>query len=242
MASLSSNVQMQINHPINHATCPRKSPNVDDFYEGIPNGTIIDVLSSDGAWAYINYGSITGYVRCKYLSPMTVQTVDSRTIKPSNGKGASVFPVLKTYKKNGNVVNNVLLLGKEKGGQYAGTYSLFGGKANKGEAMKQTAIREFHEEMGNKTIGKYYDCQGSPFAFHQTHIELICLKDGFSISKSFKTNNEMSHANWFPIENILKSTANGQKSYLVMDVNGKCHSISSYAHGVTIAMKSHNIF
>ena len=240
MASFQNKVHMKIHHPVNPVTCPRKNPNGDDFYAGIPNGTIIDVLDSDGTWAYINYKSITGYVRCKYLS--SIQTVDSRTIKPSNGKGASVFAVLKTYKKNGNVVNNVLLLGKEKGGQYAGTYSLFGGKANNGEAMKQTAIREFHEEIGNKRIGKYYDCQGSPFAFNQTHIELICLKNGFSISKSFKSNNEMSHANWFPIENILKSTANGQKSYFVMDVNGKYHSISSYAHGVTIAMKSHNIF
>ena len=248
MASFTA--QMVIKHPKNPVTNVRHMPNVDIFGDIIPNSSIVNVISYDGTWALVNWNIVTGYVRCKYLNhtqPAKTNKVYNPTKNPPNGKGASVFPILKSY--NGRY-NNCLLLGEEKGGVYKDSYNLFGGKIErkKDKSLKETAIREFCEEMGNNEIVKKFKCNGSPFAFNGTYIEHITLNPGFSTTKLFKSNNEMSNAKWFPIENIISSCTNGKKTkngkeiYIAKDVHNNYHDISSYARGVAIEMRKHGYY
>lgn len=73
-------------------------------------------------------------------------------ITNQGGKGGVAVACLNYYKKNG-VNKRVIVLGKEKGGTYAGKYNVCSGKFNQGETcFLETLARELYEEFKYTTM------------------------------------------------------------------------------------------
>lgn len=181
---------------------------------------------------------------------------DFRTIKPPNGKGASVLiHSLRRDKDNIKRPTDKIcfLLGKEKYGKYQGLFNLFGGhfesEGDKKDLNERglpdlhlTVKRELSEEFSEKIL-EWINWCGSPWAFNQTYIEFAWIHYKFDINLSFRENDEMSEAQWFPIDNIFKAVkSGGNKSYLVEDIDGNIRDVSLYAHGVITAAKVNEHF
>lgn len=166
---------------------------------------------------------------------------DFRTIKKPNNRGASNLIYSQRFVKKTDM-NQVLciLLGLEKYGKYENRFNLFGGKfeEEKGDRdIHDTAVRELKEEYGPVILKRIIWC-GSPWAFNMSAIEFCYLKSDFDISKSFRENDEMREAGWFPVNNILMGIKKGtgkDQCWIVKDINGDEKPISLYASGVVNA-------
>ena len=99
--------------------------------------------------AYLKIAIITSIAIPNMLFGMAGQTLSSWWSKPG-AKAAFVLP----YYVNARNKNTYYLVGRETGGQDKGTFSAFGGKANRGEKHPGgTAGREFFEEANLGRLG-----------------------------------------------------------------------------------------
>lgn len=170
--------------------------------------------------------------------------VDHRTQLKANGKGASsiIWSLRRVQGEDGRFTGKrslCILLGLEKHGKYSGKYNLFGGHFEdyKDKSLKDTVVRELSEEYSSRIL-EWVDWYGSPWAFNQSHIEIGSVSSNFSILKSFRENDEMKDARWFPVDNILKSRyITSSKKYYSTDIRGKNEfEITIYAQGVVKAL------
>jgi len=169
--------------------------------------------------------------------------IDNRTQLNPNGKGASsiIWSLRRVQGEDGRFTGKrslCILLGLEKYGKYSGKYNLFGGHfENIDRNLKDTVVRELSEEFSPRIID-WVQWFGSPWAFNQSYIEIGSVSSNFSISKSFRENDEIKDARWFPVDNILKSRyINEDKLYYTSDLRGKEEfEITIYAQGVLKAL------
>ena len=170
--------------------------------------------------------------------------IDNRTQLNPNGKGASsiIWSLRRVQGEDGRFTGKrslCILLGLEKYGKYSGKYNLFGGHFEdiKDNNLKDTVVRELSEEFSPRIID-WVQWFGSPWAFNQSYIEIGSVSSNFSISKSFRENDEIKDARWFPVDNILKSRyINEDKLYYTSDLRGKEEfEITIYAQGVLKAL------
>ena len=140
-----------------------------------------------------------------------------------NCKGVGAVFILPEYKKNGNKLNNVTLLGREVSGQYANKYNLCGGKMDpKDNGCFISAIRrEIKEELkinlnNPDEFDKIFRCSRGIrcFEIRKTLIFVGILPKGFSKTpiKLQMRNDYLTHPNnayremddieWFKTDNL----------------------------------------